>query len=525
MAAVIKVLVNRVIQHYFLCQDMKTWLVAFCCGLALGRADAQPGRDVLTAKSSSGQFVAFAPRMPGLPIAILQPSGVPGAFILSPTERTNRESKLPLDPFLLVISCERIKESLLLALGRPDEWRGGITLFINPGVPEDQGPVLEGVYSPKGWNYQLSLPSPIETNLLYGAVVKALLTEAANRHAGAQSAEVPLWLIAGLSAHLKADDLPSLVLQPQSRLNTNRILVPALEAVRSQLSLRTPLSFQELCWPEPETVSGQNYERYAACAQLFVEELLRLKEGNRCLSVMIDKLPQHLNWQTSFLEAFSPHFARLLDVEKWWGLTCVHFTGVDVAARFNPADSWHKLQEALDVPVEVHFSADRLPAQAEITLQEVISTWEPAQAGAALQRAFEKLLLLRHRKRRRICCPCWTAIWPPCNSMPTALVPASPPGRPGPPRHRRPFCAAPPARSSTPWMRNGPPCAPNISPSPPKPNSAPATVRPDRPAPINPQLHSHEKIRRTNISIEFDTGRRRHRAGRRFRPPPGNLLD
>ena len=126
-----------------------------------------------------------------------------------------------------------------------------------------------------------------------------------------------------------------------------------------------------------------------------MEELLRLKEGNRCLSVMIDKLPQHLNWQTSFLEAFSPHFARLLDVEKWWGLACVHFTDVDVAARFSPADSWHRLQEALDVPVEVHFSPDRLPAQAEITLQEVISTWEPARPGPPCSACRRSWLLLR----------------------------------------------------------------------------------------------------------------------------------
>ena len=122
-----------------------------------------------------------------------------------------------------------------------------------------------------------------------------------------------------------------------------------------------------------------------------MDQLLRFKDGNRCLGAMLDLLPQHLNWQTAFLQAFSPHFDRLLDVEKWWGLVCVNYTDVDYAARFSPSDSWHKLQQALDVPVEVHFSPDRLPAQAEITLQEVINTWEPAQAAAALQRVAESL--------------------------------------------------------------------------------------------------------------------------------------
>jgi hypothetical protein len=376
---------------------MKPWLLAICCGLALGRADAQPGWDVPAVKSSSGQFLAFAPRLPGPPIAVLQPSGIPGQFILSPTERTNSDSKLPLDPSLLVMSCEKIKESLLSALGRRDQWEGGITILINPGAPVDQGPVLEGVYGQMGWNYRLTLPSPIEPDLLLRAIVKALLTETANRHAGAHSAEVPLWLVAGLSAHLQADNFPSLLFQPQSHLNTNQVKMPAMETVRDLLRRQTPISFQELCWPGPESVADGNCGRYSVCAQVFVEKLLLLPRGNRCLDEMIDKLPEHLNWQPSFLEAFSPYFSNLLDVEKWWGLVCVNFTTMDSAAHFSPPDSWRKLQDALDVPVEVHFSPDRLPAQAEITLQEAITAWEPAQALAAWERASDKLMMLRPR--------------------------------------------------------------------------------------------------------------------------------
>jgi len=369
--------------------------MGICCGLALCRADAQPGADVLTARSASGQFLAVAPRGAGLPMDISQPSVVPDGFILNATLRPYSDAKLPLDPSLLVISCERIKEAYLMTLGRRDQWRGSITLLINPAAQEGQSPVLAGEYDPKGWNYRLTLPSPIEPRLLFRAIVKALLTETANRRAGAQSAEVPLWLVTGLSAHLQADNLPIFLLRPQSRLVTNQIRLPGLERVRDQLRRQQPLTFQELCWPEPERLAGENYDLYAGCAQLFVEELLRLKDGHRCLDEMIDNLPQHLNWQTAFLQAFAPHFNRLLDVEKWWELACVHFTDVDFAARFSLRDSWRRLQQALDVPVEVRFSPDRLPAQAEITLQEVINTWEPAQAEAALQRVAEKLLLLR----------------------------------------------------------------------------------------------------------------------------------
>ena len=242
-----------------------------------------------------------------------------------------------------------------------------------------------------------SLPA-IEPRLLLAAIVNALLMETANRHAGAQSAEVPLWLVAGLSARLQADTLPTLLLRSQSRTTTNQINRAERDSLRDQLRGHPPLTFQELSWPEPASLAGGNYDLYAGCAQLFVDELLRLEDGHRRLEAMIDKLPQHLNWQTSFLEAYSRHFGRLLDVEKWWGLACVRFTGLDAASRFSPADSWHKLQQALDVPVEVHLRPDHLPAQAEITLQEVITNWglrfRPRQA---LQRAAQSLLLLRQQ--------------------------------------------------------------------------------------------------------------------------------
>ena len=376
---------------------MKFWAIAICCCLAAGRAGAQPEEDFVTAWSASGQFVALAPRRPGLPIAISQPSGVPGQFILRSTLPPNNDSKLPLDPSLLVFSCERIKESLLLTLGRRDQWRGRITLLINPSLPEDQSPVLEGVYNPKGWNYRLTLPSPIEPKLLFRAIVNALLMETANRQAGTQSAEVPLWLVTGLSARMQAGNLPTFLFRPQTQLIGDRVMDPRVDPVRDQLRQQSPLTFQELCWPDPEELAGQNYELYSACAQLFVDKLLRFPDGNRCLGVMVDRLSQNLNWQTSFLVAFSPHFARLLDVEKWWTLACVHFTDVDFASRFSPLDSWHRLQEALDVPVEVHFSPDRLPAQAEITLQEVLNTWPPDRAADAMQRVADKLAVLRLR--------------------------------------------------------------------------------------------------------------------------------
>jgi hypothetical protein len=374
---------------------MRIWVLAFCGWLALGRADGQPAAEIVTARSASGQFMAMAPRRTGRPVAFGEQTSYPGLFILNPTPAANAGSALPLDPSVLVISCEKIKESLLTTLGRSDRWHGVINLRINPALPADQIPVLEGVYTSRGWNYQLTLPSSTEPKLLLRAVVNALLMEIANRHAGAQSAEIPFWLVAGLSSQLQTANLPDLLLRPQSRLDTNQISTNGFIPFLDQLRHQPPLTFQQICWPEPDALAGPQADFYAASSQLFLQQLLRFNDGGRCLSDMVDNLPRHLNWQITFLESFSSHFNRLLDVEKWWALACARFSSVDYASRFSPPDSWHKLQQALDVPVEVHFQPDHLPAEAQITWQEVIATWEPAQAAGALQRAAGSLLLLR----------------------------------------------------------------------------------------------------------------------------------
>jgi hypothetical protein len=389
------VLGNPASMRYPAWRIMRIWLLAICGWLALARADGQPAVEIVTTRSASGQFTAVAPRRTGRPVAFAQQSSVPGVFILNPTPAANDGSELPLEPSVLVISCEKIKQSLLTTLGQSDRWQGAINLRINPALPADQSPVLEGDYTARGWNYQLTLPASIEPKLLFRVIVNALLMEIANRHAGAQSAELPFWLVAGLTSQLQTASLSTLLLRPQSNLDINQVRTNGFDPFLDQLRHQPPLTFQQLCWPEPGALAGPNSDFYAASSQFFLQQLLRFNDGNRCLSAMIDNLPRHLNWQITFLEAFSPHFQRLLDVEKWWALACARFSRVDFVSRFSPPDSWHKLQQALDVPVEVHFSADHLPAQAEITLQEVIATWEPAQTAAALQRAAESLILLR----------------------------------------------------------------------------------------------------------------------------------
>ncbi|HUD83181.1 MAG TPA: hypothetical protein VMQ67_06740, partial [Candidatus Saccharimonadales bacterium] len=166
---------------------------------------------------------------------------------------------------------------------------------------------------------------------------------------------------------------------------------------RNHLRRHAPLSFQELSWPTEADVDGADSELYRSCSQLFLEQLLQFDDGQRLLREMLRQLPDHLNWQTAFLSAFRAHFQQLLDVEKWWGLSYVDFTRGDLAEPLMAENCWKELQDALDVPVQVHFAAEHMPAEAKITLQEVVAKWPAGDATPVLERSIDELRFLHLR--------------------------------------------------------------------------------------------------------------------------------
>ena len=89
------------------------------------------------------------------------------------------------------------------------------------------------------------------------------------------------------------------------------------------------MTFEELSWPTAANSTGAAGEFYGDSAQLFVDELLSLPDGRACLRAMVAELPRY-NWQFAFLHAFGAYFQRPLDVEKWWALQVVQFTGHDL---------------------------------------------------------------------------------------------------------------------------------------------------------------------------------------------------
>jgi hypothetical protein len=315
----------------------------------------------------------------------------------SPTRAFGNAEDVTLDPSLLVAQCERLKALLLTELGEPDRWQGRIDLIINPSLAESDGPELTAVRRSQGWTYELVLPRNVAQEILLRKLFQTLLLEMANRHAGVQSAEIPLWLVEGMSAHLKAHSLQTLMLQPGQAVSANIIWDKGSEKMPAELRQHAALAFQQLSWPQESDLTAEGLPLYRTCAQLFLEGLLRFDDGKACLRSMIDQLAEHWNWQTTFLLAFHSHFDQLLDVEKWWSVNYVDLARGSKAQAWPAADCRRALQSSLDIPVEVHFDAGQMPVEAKVTLQEVVRQWPPKDAFAALQRAIGGLKYLEPR--------------------------------------------------------------------------------------------------------------------------------
>ena len=137
---------------------------------------------------------------------------------------------------------------------------------------------------------------------------------------------------------------------------------------------------------------------YRTSAQIFLHELLGLKEGRACLRVMLSELPNYFNWQLAFLKAFRAHFQRPVEVEKWWALQVVHFSTRDALAQTWPfEESSQKLDQTLHASVELHTGTNQLPLTAEVPLQQVLREWDRPRQAETLQLKMRELQLLRVR--------------------------------------------------------------------------------------------------------------------------------
>lgn len=373
---------------------MRVGLVGFVAAFLAGAGENATRAQVFplesaAARSLSGQFIVFHRALAGR------------------TPDFSGDSRLvQLEPALLTVMCERVKQALGEDLGVSGQWRGKILLTLHTAQSAEDGIGFLAEHFKDGWVYRLDLPNPVQRTRLVRAVVQAVLLEQANRAAGARSAEIPLWLSEGLLRHLLVTRGMDVLLPPplanENRLRLDRRVVEsrrtnALALARLALGERPPLTLEELSWPKDDQLAGPDAERYQISAHLLVAELLRFEDGRECLRRTLAELPNYLNWQLAFLRGFQPHFTRQLDAEKWWALQTESVTGRDANGLWPLAESWAKFDQLLQVPVQVRRQKTEIPGASVVTMATVIGEWDFARQAPTLQHKLAELNSARLR--------------------------------------------------------------------------------------------------------------------------------
>lgn len=363
------------------------------CGLLpLSGAPLPTGVDQVR-RSFSGQFV----------VSMVPPKGQQSRFVSN--LETNVEY-IRLDPGVLPVSCERIKQNLARQLGLNAPWSGRIFISLyTAGTGDDSAVITSGQFR-NGWQYRVELPDVVQRVRYVRAIVQTLLLETANRTATEHGAEIPAWLTEGLSERILLSSEMEVILPPPRAAGNGFSLAAQtvnarkenpLDLVHKLLCASPPLTFQQLSWPELNQIEGQPAATFSPSAYLFVDQLLELKDGRACLREMLALLPRHYNWQFAFLQAFRGHFQRPLDVEKWWTLHVEHFTGRALAQTWSAEESWYKLDELVRSAVQVRTGTNEMPLHTEVRLQTIVSEWDRAQQDPALRQKEAELQMVRLR--------------------------------------------------------------------------------------------------------------------------------
>src|ERR1039458_8481809 len=172
----------------------------FCCNMQAGFSLPITG----SARSVSGQFIV---------ISAFQSS----ALFTAPGIVTDTNF-VRLEPALLAISAERVRETLWRELGVNGPWRGKVFLVLRPAQSPNDDVIIVSKRLADGWDYHVSLPDVLSHTHFARAMVSVVLLEFANRNASMRSAEIPGWLTDGLSQQLLAADWREMILSSPSRV-------------------------------------------------------------------------------------------------------------------------------------------------------------------------------------------------------------------------------------------------------------------------------------------------------------------
>ena len=162
---------------------------------AVARAQMPLPDSTTTRSSASGQFVVISAN--AVPPSARPPIAITNAGFIR------------LEPALLAVSAERIKQTLWRRLGLAPStpWRGRIFLALHPATSPDENVAIISTRFAGVWNYRVELPDNLSRTRLTRALTGVVLLELANRdNSGDRAPEIPAWLTEGLAHQLLAAD-------------------------------------------------------------------------------------------------------------------------------------------------------------------------------------------------------------------------------------------------------------------------------------------------------------------------------
>lgn len=344
-------------------------LILLCAPVAgLCAPAGVPMAGMIAVRSRSGQFVVYGhPPQP-------QPSG----RVTDPLG-TNF---VRLEPALVAVSCERIKQALLGELGAPDRWRGKFYIVLHPGVAPDQTIQVSSSRFANGWLYRVDTPAAIAPDRFVRTIVRLLLVEWINRFNPGDMVDAPAWLSEGLTELvLDHSALDLLVPPPMARVFSLRVSTTVRQGwltnhmVRAHQFLRShePLGLDALLAPTQAVLFGEAALAFRYSAQLLASELLQLPAGRAAICGFLDSLAFGPDQQSVLLRAFAPYFTSYADMAKWWELKSYHFTSRDLRTQAWPlTDALKKLDDILTVPVLTRVDTNSPTARITNTIQSVL---------------------------------------------------------------------------------------------------------------------------------------------------------
>ena len=305
-----------------------------------------------------------------------------------------------LDLDVLAVSAERVQRAVYHVLNISKFGNSTVHLILNRRKTLRQTVEVIPLFEGGAWQYRVEVPDAVDPQTLLRGLVEVVLLEMANRGSVQKSAEIPVWLKEGLTFHLLNVVGPELIVsrvESGSMLRSIRNMIGAdpLRRAREILPPGMQLSISDLGHPETNENVQREPERYRAACQFLVSELLRLPDGERLMVGMLRELPHYWNWESAFFRGFYPQFESLLDLEKWWAVKLVSFTGRNPNQAWGPTICLQQLDEILLASVQLRWSTNALPVRSQATLQQVLTEWEFPAQQELLWQVIRRLTALR----------------------------------------------------------------------------------------------------------------------------------